>query len=353
MSLLTKSAFEIIFPSIFSKTITPSIFVTQTRNYAARKGYREQKAKSKVKVEVTKSKFQVKKKENLPQKGSTRKFDDSWKKLASDNVYPQKYYQWPVYNFEDAIKAHRETHHPQLYNQPNAYVHVTVDLNMAGEKKNKFLENFTRVAFAPHKFEHGEERTIIAFTKLPETIPQLKEAGALHAGGVELIKQIQNGAINIQDFQYVIAHPNILPELTVLRGLMKKKFPQTRSGNLEVDLVNTTLKFYHGINYTGVKDEYEKDFGTIDTRIGTLNMEPSELEENFSYFINDVYQQRPKRAGGFIMRTVLWSPPSGEKFKIDYNLYLKSTEETNKSNDEVDVNEGEEVVEEKERVVAG
>lgn len=65
----------------------------------------------------------------------SKKFDDSWKQICTDNVYPTKYYRWKVYPFEEAIQCHRETHHPTMYNEPNAPLNVVIELDMQGEKK--------------------------------------------------------------------------------------------------------------------------------------------------------------------------------------------------------------------------
>lgn len=91
--------------------------------------------------------------------------DDSWKQVPKDDVYVGRYYRWPVYTVTEAIQCHRETHHPSMYNVPNAPLTVEIELNMQGEKATRFVDNFQRVAMIPHKFEHGEERKIIVFTK--------------------------------------------------------------------------------------------------------------------------------------------------------------------------------------------
>lgn len=75
----------------------------------------------------------------------------------------------------------------------------------------------------------------------------------------------------MQDFQYIIAHPNILPELVVLRGLMKRKFPHPKTGTLTPNIVEMVNKYMNGINYTAKKDEYEKDFGIIETSVGPVS----------------------------------------------------------------------------------
>lgn len=171
----------------------------------------------------------------------------------------------------EAVECHRQTHHPEMYNKPNESLQVNIELNMEGEKKTRFMENFTRMAAMPHKFYHGEERTILAFTKTPEMQEEVRMAGAQLVGGLELIKEIQNGTILLQDFQYIVAHPNILPELVPLRGLMKRRFPNPKNGTLEVDLKLAIDRFLNGISYSAVRDEYEKDFGLIQTTIGTVS----------------------------------------------------------------------------------
>lgn len=99
-----------------------------------------------------------------------------------------------------------------------------------------------------------------------------REAGAALVGGVELVKEIQTGALALQDFQYVIAHPNILPELVSLRGLMKKKFPNTKNATLTPNIIESITRYLHGINYSGKKDEYEKDFGIVETTLGPVSL---------------------------------------------------------------------------------
>lgn len=57
------------------------------------------------------------------------------------------------------------------------------------------MDNFKRIATVPHAFDHGEERTIIVFAKDEELQKEATLAGATLAGGVNLIKEIQNGQV--------------------------------------------------------------------------------------------------------------------------------------------------------------
>ncbi|SPP82673.1 39S ribosomal protein L1, mitochondrial [Drosophila guanche] len=291
---------------------------------AARKGTREKARKKKVKVEVKKVGFiphnQRDKKINV--KRADKHVDDSWKQVSKDDVYVGRYYRWPVYSVAEAIQCHRETHHPSMYNVPNAPLNVEIELNMQGEKATRFVDNFQRMAMIPHKFEHGEERKIIVFTKGNDEILEAREAGASLVGGVELIKDITGGELLLSDYQFIIAHPNILPELVALRGLMKRKFPNPKSETLGANLAEMIVKFSSGISYSAAKDEYQQNFGLITASVGPLDMDAQKLEENLKHLLQDVNEMRPKREGRFITRVLLKSPPSSEQLKIDPFVYV-------------------------------
>lgn len=146
---------------------------------------------------------------------------------------------------------------------------------------------------------------------------EARKAGATLVGGVELIKDITNGELLLTDYQYVVAHPNILPELVALRGLMKRKFPNPKAETLGANLTEMIRRFLDGISYSAAKDEHQQDFGLITTTIGTLDMDEQHLEENLRSLLQDVNSMRPKREGRFITRVLLKSPPSREQLKID------------------------------------
>ena len=61
--------------------------------------------------------------------------DDIYKPLPQDDVYPLKYYRWVVYTAEDAVRAHQQTHHPSMYNVPDALVFAHIEFNMVAAKK--------------------------------------------------------------------------------------------------------------------------------------------------------------------------------------------------------------------------
>ncbi|KAI8420636.1 hypothetical protein MSG28_007880 [Choristoneura fumiferana] len=299
---------------------------TSTVFYAARKGTRAKARAKKVKVEITKVGFVPRNQRNKAAKIHIPKhFDDSMKLISKDDVFPMKYYQWVVYSAEDAVKAHQETHHPTMYNEPNAFVFARVEINMEAAKQNRYVDSFMRLALLPHRFPRDEERTILAFCKTPELVKQAAEAGATTAGGTDLIKKIQEGAIKVGEYDYVIAHPNILTDLVPIRGLMKRKFPNVRSGTLDPDLLAMVEKFAAGVQYKVARDENQQNFGSVEVPIGRLNMDVKHVAENIAALLKDIQSVRPKRDGLFITRCLITSPPSTERLKIDPFVYVDRT----------------------------
>lgn len=269
--------------------------------------------------------------------------DDSWKQKSTDDAYVGKYYQWRVYSVAEAIECHRETHHPTCYNEPNAPVIAYIELNMQGEKITRFVDNFHRMASIKYKFDHGQERTILAFCKGAEEIEAARNAGATLAGGAELVKQIQNGDLILPEYEHIIASTNVLPEILPIRGLMKKRFPSVKNGNLGNNIAEMVTRAMIGINYSATKDDYQKNFGTISTQFGSLDMPIEHLTDNLKNLLIDIDKMRPKREGKFITRVLLKSPPSGEELKIDpYQFVAESRSDFKKSSKDV-VEEDEEV----------
>lgn len=215
-----------------------------------------------------------------------------------------------------------------MYNVPNAPIIARIEINMQGEKSTKFVENFHRMAPIDHKFDHGEERSILAFTKGQENIEEARKAGATVAGDANLVKSIQNGELLLSDFQYVVAHTNMLPDLVHIRGLMKKKFPGPKSGTLGNDVIDMINRFMNGITYMVTKDENQKDFAALEVKFGTLDMDEKHLESNLASLLKDIDLMRPKREGKFITRVHLISPPSSEKIKVNPFAYVPENRAT-------------------------
>ncbi|CAB3251314.1 unnamed protein product [Arctia plantaginis] len=325
-----------LFRTLFNSTLT--FYKCNTTNlrtlhtapvsFAARKGTRAKARAKKVKVEVTKVGFiphNQRGRDKTIKSTVSKHADDIFKPTSNDDVYPLKYYRWVVYTAEQAVEAHRQTHHPTMYNVPDALVSAQIEFNMEAAKKNRYLDSFTRLSLLPHIFPRDEERTILAFCKSSELIKEATDAGATLAGGTDLIKKIQDGQIKLSDFDYIVAHPNILTDLVPIRGLMKRRFPSLKTHTLGPDLKDIVRKFSGGVQFRVKKDENQQNYGFVEIPVGRLNMEPKLVAENIDALLKDIQSARPKRDGLFITRCLIVSPPSPEKLKIDPFVHVSKT----------------------------
>lgn len=295
-------------------------FHTATPYYAARKGTRARKEGKKVKVEIKKVAWtpDSKKKKEIH---VARKVDESNLPYPEDDIFLQKDFKMRVFQFQEALEAIRETHHPTMYNLPNAFVSATVEISTTTHhKKIKYTDPWTHIVDVDHPFEHGDDRSIIAFCREHEIAAELQEMGVALVGGVDTIKGIERGLVTLPTFQFVVCNPKILVDLMQIRGLLKKKIPSLKNQTLGVDMVNIVRRLQTGIKYSMKKDSQEPDFGFADLLLGKLSMSNEQLEANLKKVLQDISSMKPATKPhdeDFITRVLLWSDPSPERFKLD------------------------------------
>ncbi|KAI4498379.1 hypothetical protein M0802_006558 [Mischocyttarus mexicanus] len=305
-----------------------SQLIIQTRDYAARKGTRARRDAMKIKKKIEKIEKigfidRLMKQQSKAAKAVIKKnFNEKERPSPIDNVWLIRAHSTKLYTIEEAVEYHRETHHPTIANCPNAKLIAKIDLSLQTEKKTKLLGPFTRIINYPYNVEHNESRTIIAFAPKEPLIQEALKAGATMAGGKDLIKSIKGGDLSLKDFQYCVAHPDILPDLLLIRGLLKRKFPTTKLGTLSPNLGDLIKRFVYGTKYDAVPDKFENQYGLIECSFGTIDMDCKHLTKNFEALIDDILSVKPKKNSSFILRVTVLSPPSKVPVRIDLNQYL-------------------------------
>nr|CAG4646360.1 EOG090X089S [Macrothrix elegans] len=317
--------------------------ITQQR-YAARKGTRERKTKNKAKVEIAKKEefvpYKVKLARMYVPEGPRRAVEKN-KPEAIDDVFVTRHFMTRAISLTEAIQFHRETNHTTCYDSPEALISMKVELNMQLEKKNRYLDNFSRIVLLPHRFEYQPIRKILALAKTQETQDAAVKGGADAVGGLDLIKRIQAGEVSLADYDYYVAHSDMLTDVNQLRGLMKKKLPAIRNGSMGVDLPKMIELFSKGLEFSSTKDAYELDYGLVEVPFGKLTMPTEELEANFATILKDIETCRGRPTGAFITRCYVVSPPSPESFVVNTDKILgrqvdDSSDSSSSSDDESD-----------------
>lgn len=80
----------------------------------------------------------------------------------------------------------------------------------------------------------------------------------------------QEGEINAKDFEYIVAHPSIVPDLSAIRGLIKKTFPTVKNRTISTELEAEVRRLKSGIKIKLETNDREPDYGYFETPIGTV-----------------------------------------------------------------------------------
>ncbi len=159
---------------------------------------------------------------------------------------------------------------------------------------------------------HGTGKTvrIVAFAQ-GEKVQEALDAGAEHAGNVDLIEKIKGGWT---DFDAVVATPDMMREVGKLgkvlgpRGLM----PTPKAGTVTPDLVKAIGELQGG------KIEFKVDrHGVINNACGKLSFTAEQLVENFKALVNAIVRAKPPGAKGQYVRNLVISSTMGPGLKID------------------------------------
>jgi large subunit ribosomal protein L1 len=143
----------------------------------------------------------------------------------------------------------------------------------------------------------GKSKRVIAFCT-PDIAKQAMEAGAIKAGGEELVAEVEKG---FQEFDVAVASPDMMRIISKLgrvlgpRGLM----PSPKSGSVTKDVPAAVKEFAAG------KVEYRNDkSGNIHAVIGKMSFSEADLVENLNFFIDSIASSRPSSIKGRFIKKI-------------------------------------------------
>lgn len=187
-------------------------------------------------------------------------------------------------------------------------VDLSVHLNIDSKKTDQqFRGSFSM----PHGT--GREMRIIVFVDDGDKIAAALSAGAVKAGGEDVVNEVLNGFI---DFDIAIATPKMMRLVGKLgkvlgpRGLM----PSPKAGSVTDDVAKAVDEFKSG------KIEYRADAaGNVHVRVGTNKFEENQLQENITAFLSHVVEHRPSSVRGEFVKNVTLSSTMGPGVKIAFS----------------------------------
>ncbi len=156
----------------------------------------------------------------------------------------------------------------------------------------------------------GVSKKVIAFCE-GEDVAQAKAAGALEAGGEELIKKISDGWT---DFDVAVATPAMMRSVSKLGRILgpQGKMPSPKAGTVSTDIATTVKEYAAG------KVEFRTDDGgNIHAPMGKVSFEETKLAQNVEAFIGHIKRLRPPTAKGTYIKKACLSATMSPSILLD------------------------------------
>jgi len=207
-----------------------------------------------------------------------------------------------AYSLEDAVELLEKTNTVKF--DPTVEIHFNLGIDP------KHADQMVRSTIS---LPNGSGKTarICAFTD--GSADDAKAAGAIIAGGEELIDDIMKGNVDI-DFEVCVATPTMMRHLGKIARVLWPKglMPNPKAGTVSPDLVTAIKEIAAG------KFEFKNDKqGNVHSIFGKLGFGKEKLVENLNYFINLVNEIKPSGAKGEYMKTCFICNAMWPSIRID------------------------------------
>ena len=164
----------------------------------------------------------------------------------------------------------------------NESVDLEFKMNIDGKKQDQFVKGFCEL---PHG--NGKKCKILVFAN-DDNINKTLEAGAVYAGAMELIADVESGKIS--DFDKCIATPSMMPKLAKIAKILGPKglMPNPKLGTVSENLLPVVQSLLKG----RVDIKNDKD-GYIKLSIGKIDFDSAKLIDNIKEVYSVIKSLRP------------------------------------------------------------
>ncbi len=146
----------------------------------------------------------------------------------------------------------------------------------------------------------GKSKKVIAFCA-PEHVKDALAAGAVEAGGEELVNKVKGGWF---DFDVAIASPEMMRVMSILGKVLGPKglMPSPKNGTVTPKVAEAVKDFSAG------KLEYRADKGgNVHAILGKMSFSESDLLENYNHFVATIEKARPSTVKGRYVKKITLS----------------------------------------------
>lgn len=207
-----------------------------------------------------------------------KRYLDDLKKVDLDQALP-------LHEAIAKVKSFKKTKFDQT-------VELCMHLGIAPEQADQMIRGSIAL---PHGV--GQTRRVIAFCS-DDKVEAAKAAGAVEAGGEELVRKIEGGWM---EFDVAVSEPPMMRVISKLGRVLGPKglMPSPKSGTVAQDIV-TAVK-----EYSAGKVEYRNDKGgNVHVPIGKLSFDGQHLMDNAEAFIAQIVKMKPAATKGTYVKKV-------------------------------------------------
>lgn len=157
----------------------------------------------------------------------------------------------------------------------------------------------------------GKTKRVIAFCQ-GDNIKKAMAAGAIKAGGEELVAEIEKGWM---DFDVAVASPDMMRVISKLGRVLGPKglMPSPKAGTVTPNVAEAVKEYSAG------KVEYRTDTaGNVHAVIGKMSFPEASLQQNLEAFISTIEKVRPATAKGVYIKKVTISGSMTPGVQVKY-----------------------------------
>lgn len=207
-----------------------------------------------------------------------------------------------VFSLSDATKAVKKTATAKFDESIDLAFYLGVDPRHAEQQVRGSVS-------LPHGT--GKKVRVVAICRNQEQIDAATAAGAIEAGGEDLLKKIEGGWL---DFDAAVATPDMMGQLGKLgrilgpRGLM----PSPKAGTVTPNVGAAVGEIMKG------KIEYRVDKNAnIHVPVGKASFSAEQIEENAASVLGAIIKARPSACKGTYLKSVSISSTMGPGYRLD------------------------------------
>jgi large subunit ribosomal protein L1 len=189
-------------------------------------------------------------------------------------------------------------------------VEVAMNLNIDTKKSDQQLRGSIVLPNGT-----GKTKKILVLAK-GAAATEAKEAGADYVGDTDLIEKISNE--NWFDFDVIIATPEMMPQLGKIGKVLGPKglMPNPKTGTVTVTPAKAVADVKKGMI------EYRADsYGNVHSIIGKVSFDEKALQENLTYFVNNIIKNKPTSVKGAFVKSITICTTMGPGIRISLNSF--------------------------------